>query len=82
MSDAAFKNTMKKRESSEIVAKFLDNKDPNYRNTVANMLETYKVLGCNMSLKIHFLFSHLDYFPENLGFLSEEQGMLEHQYAR
>ena len=37
------------------------------------MLEVYKELGCNISLKIHFLFSHLDYFSENLGFLSEEQ---------
>jgi hypothetical protein len=27
-----------------------------------------------MSLKLHFLASHLDYFPPNLGAVSEEQG--------
>ncbi|GFU46855.1 hypothetical protein TNCV_640091 [Trichonephila clavipes] len=27
-----------------------------------------------MSVKVHFLHSHLDYFPENLGAVSEEQG--------
>jgi hypothetical protein len=37
------------------------------------MLEKLQILGCNMSLKLHFLHFHLDYFPENLGDLSEEQ---------
>lgn len=32
-----------------------------------------------MSLKLHFLYSHLDYFPENLGDVSEEQGERFHQ---
>jgi hypothetical protein len=32
-----------------------------------------------MSLKVHFLASHLDYFPENLGAVSEEQGERFHQ---
>ncbi|GBO44042.1 hypothetical protein AVEN_5001-1 [Araneus ventricosus] len=32
-----------------------------------------------MSLKVHFLDSHLDYFPENLGVVSEEQGERFHQ---
>ncbi|GBM57389.1 hypothetical protein AVEN_59873-1 [Araneus ventricosus] len=27
-----------------------------------------------MSLKVHFLDSHMDYFPENLGEVSEELG--------
>ena len=43
------------------------------------MLQKYKVLGCKMSLKLHFLFSHLDQFPENLGAVSEEQGERFHQ---
>lgn len=29
----------------------------------------------NMSLKIHFLHSHLDFFPENLGSVSDEQDL-------
>ncbi|GBM26481.1 hypothetical protein AVEN_206169-1 [Araneus ventricosus] len=32
-----------------------------------------------MSLKVHFLDSHLDYFSENLGAVSEEQGERFHQ---
>ncbi|GBM87484.1 hypothetical protein AVEN_21656-1 [Araneus ventricosus] len=35
--------------------------------------------GCSMSLKVHFLDSHLDYFPENLRAVSEEQGERFHQ---
>jgi hypothetical protein len=35
-------------------------------------------MGCNMSLKICFLDSHLDVFPENLGTVSDEHG--EHFY--
>ena len=42
----------------------------------------YKVLGCKLSLKVHFLFSHLDQFPENLGAVSEEQGEQFHQYIK
>jgi hypothetical protein len=38
------------------------------------MLEKFKVLGCLMSLKIHFLNLHLDFFPQNPGAVSEEQG--------
>ncbi|UYV74137.1 hypothetical protein LAZ67_11002222 [Cordylochernes scorpioides] len=36
-------------------------------------------LGCNMSLKIHFLHSHLDFFPDNLGSVSDEHGERFHQ---
>jgi len=35
-----------------------------------------------MNLKIHFLDSHLDWFPENLGNYSEEQGERFHQDIR
>ena len=31
-------------------------------------------MGCNMSLKIHFLNCHLDFFPLNLGVVSDEHG--------
>ncbi|GBM59799.1 hypothetical protein AVEN_14381-1 [Araneus ventricosus] len=36
-------------------------------------------MGCNMSLKIHFLHSHLEFFPENLGSASDERGERFHQ---
>ena len=32
-----------------------------------------------MSLKLHFMDSHVEYFPENLGDYSEEQGQRLHQ---
>lgn len=32
-----------------------------------------------MSIKVHYLYSHLDRFPENLGNLSEVQGECFHQ---
>jgi hypothetical protein len=62
------------------VKKFLGNiKDPLYREIVRNMLVKFKLLGCNMSLKLHFLASHLDYFPLNLGAVNEEQSERFHQ---
>jgi len=36
-------------------------------------------MKCNMSLKIHFLHSHLDFFPANLGAVSDKQGERFHQ---
>ena len=32
-----------------------------------------------MSLKLHFLHSHLDFFPENMGSVSDEHGERFHQ---
>jgi hypothetical protein len=50
-----------------VVTKFLgNNKDPDYVTIVANMLEKFKVLACLMSLKIHFLNSHLDFFSPKI----------------
>lgn len=36
-------------------------------------------MGCNMSLKIHLLDSHLCSFPDNLGAVSDEHGERFHQ---
>jgi hypothetical protein len=47
-----------------VVTKFLgNNKDPDYVTIVADMLEKFKVLGCLISLKLHFLKQHLYFFP-------------------
>jgi hypothetical protein len=63
-----------------VIDKFLgNNKDTNYEQVVNNMLGKYKVLGCKMSLELHFLFSHFEQFPENLGAVSEEQGERFHR---
>jgi len=44
-----------------------------------DLLTSYKDMGCNMILKIHFLESHLDFFPENLGEVNDEHGERFHQ---
>ena len=63
-----------------LVKNFLGNhKALNYVKLVENMLTKYQEMGANMSIKIHFLHSHLDRFPENLSDFSEEQGEKFHQ---
>ncbi|UYV82275.1 hypothetical protein LAZ67_21001540 [Cordylochernes scorpioides] len=51
----------------------------NYRDIVNDLLLSYKAPGCNMSLKIHFLHSHLDFFPDNLGAVIDEHVERFHQ---
>ena len=36
------------------------------------MINAYRDLGCHMSLKVHFLDSHLDYFLENCSGVTNE----------
>jgi len=58
-----------------VVKGFLGNRRAqNYEELVNNLLQSYQKLGCNMSLKIHVLHSHLDFFPENVGAVSDEHG--------
>ena len=42
-------------------------------------MDSYEQLGCDMSLKMHFLFSHLDFFPLYCGDVSNEHGERFHQ---
>ena len=59
---------------------FLGNhKAANYQDVVQDLLTSHKDMWCNMILKIHFLESHLDFFPENLGEVSDEHGERFHQ---
>ena len=54
---------------------FLGNhKAANYQYVFLDLLTSYKAMGCNMSLKIHFLESHLDFFTENVGEVSGKHG--------
>jgi len=57
----------------------VNHKAANYQDVVQDLLTLYKAMGCNMSMKIHFLKSHLDFFPENLGEVSDERGERFHQ---
>jgi len=66
----------------EVVAGFLGNtsrRADNYKDVVEELLSSYQKLGCNMSVKIYFLSSHLDFFPENCGSVSDEHGEGFHQ---
>lgn len=63
-----------------LVKDFLGNtRAQNYTEIVQQLLESFKMLGCNMSIKLHFLHSHLADFPKNLGAVSDEQGERFHQ---
>ena len=63
-----------------VVKVFLENgRAQNYEELVNNLLQGYQKLGCNMSLKIHFLHSHLDFFPDNYGAVSDEHEERFHQ---
>jgi hypothetical protein len=63
-----------------VVQNFLGNfKASNCREIVGELLNSYKDMGCNMSLKMHFLDSHLDFVRENLGAVSDEHGEPFHQ---
>ena len=46
---------------------------------VADLSQSYKATRCNMSVKVHFFDSHLDFFPENLGAMSDEHSGRFHQ---
>ncbi|GBM58897.1 hypothetical protein AVEN_85860-1, partial [Araneus ventricosus] len=59
----------------DVVHRFLENvKDGLYKSILQPMLTAYEVQVCKISLKVHFLLSRIDCFPENLGAYSEEQG--------
>jgi hypothetical protein len=49
-----------------------NHKTENYCDMVADIVQSYKAVGCNVSLKVHFLDSHIDFFPENLGAVNDE----------
>jgi len=46
---------------------------------LARYSQYFMDLGCKMSIKMHFVFSRLEKFPENLGAISDEQGERFHQ---
>jgi len=49
------------------------------KKVLQNCLWHTKGWGCLMSLKLHFLHSHIEFFSENLGAVSEEYGERFHQ---
>ena len=59
---------------------FLENtKSRNYKHLVNTMILNFQEIKVNMSLKVHILHSHLDFFPEILGTVTDEHGERFHQ---
>ena len=66
-----------------VIREFLGNtKASNYQNLVDVMLQNFQALGAKTSIKLRYLFSHLEYFPQNLSDVSDKQGERFHQHIR
>lgn len=58
-----------------VTTNFVGNyRSPDFQEKIKKTLESYHKIGCNMSLKMHFLHSHYSFFPDNMGFVSDEHG--------
>ena len=58
-----------------IVKGFFGNKNAaNYKDLVETLANSFHALGCSMSIKVHFLKSHLSEFPANLRDVSDKHG--------
>lgn len=51
----------------------------NLQDIVREMLDAFELTGVHMSLKIHFLNTHLDFFMRQLATESDEHGERFHQ---
>ena len=66
-----------------VISNFLGkHRNPDYEEQVKELLESFRSLGARMFMKMHFLSSNLDYFLDNCGDYSEEQGERFHQDLR
>lgn len=66
----------------EIIAGLLGkHRSTTYEADVNKMMDAFRMIGVNMSLKIHFLHHHLNYFGQQLATESDEQGERYHQIA-
>lgn len=86
MKNEEFKSNLTTKELAayeafiKVVQGFLGNhRDPNAKRLVEDLLKKYHAMGSRMSLKMHFLKSHFDSFPDNLGKYSDEHGEKFHQ---
>ena len=83
MQDQIFPAPMTVAEKVSVIQEFLGNtKASSYRNLVDVMLQSFQALVTRMSIKLYYLFSHLDYFPEKLDDVCEEKGKRFHQDIR
>ena len=58
---------------ADMVKNFLGNRRvENYKELVKKLFKSLQDIGANMSIKVHFSFSHLDEFPDNCNYVSDE----------
>lgn len=70
------------RSVKKVIKGFLGkDRSDDYRTSINDMLEAFEKIGVNMSLKIHYLHFHLEYFERQLSTESDEQGERFHQTA-
>lgn len=86
LSDTSFEERLNSRENSSWLAfkavarSFLGNeKSDDYDEIIKDIVRKYNSLSCNMNLKLHIVDSHLDFFSENLGAVSEGQSERFHR---
>ena len=86
MRDKSFVKLLKGAERTawyrfkDVTDNFLgNNRAPDYADRINKMLESFKWIGCNISLKMHLLHAHLDRFPSNCGAYSDQQAEKTHQ---
>ena len=84
--DSGFQNVLSGNETTAwdafkvVVKNFLGKtRAPTYARDVDALIEAYKNLGCKMSLKVHLLHSHLEFFPADGSAVSDEHGERFHQ---
>ena len=74
----------KEQLAFESFKKFCDNflakhRSEDYVQVVNDLLSHYHDMRCNMFLNVHVFHSHLNFFAENLGDVSDEHGERFHQ---
>ncbi|KAJ8666384.1 hypothetical protein QAD02_008046 [Eretmocerus hayati] len=68
------------KSGKDVITNFLGNKkSDDYEELIEIMLNNSRKMKVNMSLEIHMLDCHQDFFPENLGAVSDEHGERFHQ---
>ena len=85
MNESCFQESMTSKELSawrafiDVAQNFLErHRSCNYEKFVTNLVENFQEIGANMSIKIHFLFSNFDHFPEKISAMSDKKGKRFH----
>jgi hypothetical protein len=67
----------------DVICGFLGkNRDSEYKAMIDKMIQSFKLQNVNMSLKVHLLKSHQDFFASDLGKITDEHGERFHQTIR